>query len=109
MDSDALLEAFRPHEISIGTGAVLALDAEAARALIGQVLGEDHYVTFTDDAWRMEHSLTCRLSGSMATCEWHQVIARQTCTDGAYFGALLGRYRVVSEGVATFRLERADS
>jgi hypothetical protein len=44
------------------------------RERVYAVLGNDHHVTFTDDGWVIEHSVTCRLAGTMADCENNQAV-----------------------------------
>ena len=36
----------------------------------------DHWVTFAETGWFVEHSLDCRLSGHMAECPYHAAIEK---------------------------------
>ena len=39
---------------------------------LAELLGNEHYVTYTEDDFTVEHSLDCRLSGKMQEpCEFH--------------------------------------
>lgn len=62
------------HWYNLSTDDVAALIGEALAA----ALGDGHYVTFTADRWTVEHSIDCRLSGRMPTCEWHSAIEHAT-------------------------------
>lgn len=48
--------------------------AEMIWLKVADVLGHDHYVTFTPDGWSTEHSIECRLSGHMHECVTHAAI-----------------------------------
>jgi hypothetical protein len=65
-----LLEAGRRAAIA----AVPAIQA-AGRERVCAELGNDHYVTFTEDRWTVEHSVECRLSGQMHECAYHAAVA----------------------------------
>ena len=66
---------------------------------------DDHFVVFTAEAWTVEHSFACRLSGAMSDCPYTrtiQKIADESDPD------MLGRWRILdidSEGLPS--LERA--
>lgn len=34
----------------------------------------DHFVTFNEDGWFIEHSFDCRLAGTIGTCKHNQAI-----------------------------------
>lgn len=34
----------------------------------------DHYVTFAADGWFIEHSVACRIAGTIGTCDFNQAI-----------------------------------
>lgn len=34
----------------------------------------EHYVTFGEDGWVVEHSLNCRMGGDMINCPYHKAI-----------------------------------
>ena len=34
----------------------------------------EHYVCFTEDTWFIEHSLDCRIAGTIGTCEFNRSI-----------------------------------
>lgn len=36
----------------------------------------EHYVTFGEDGWVVEHSLNCRMGGDMINCPYHAAIER---------------------------------
>lgn len=55
-------------------------------------LGPDHFVTFTEDRWTVEHSLACRLTGAMEQCVYHQAVAN--VMDGPPPDDALGRWRI---------------
>ena len=70
-------------------------------------LGRDHYVTFTEDRWTVEHSVACRLSGRMSECEYHAAV------DEVFWGApdpdQLGRWRISGiDSAGMPDLERAE-
>ncbi len=36
----------------------------------------DHYLTITtDDRWFVEHSMSCRLAGTLGSCQWNEFAA----------------------------------
>ena len=35
----------------------------------------NHYVTFNPDNWFIEHSMACRLAGTIGTCKWNEYVA----------------------------------
>jgi hypothetical protein len=77
----------------------------AERERIYAHLGNDHYVTFTEDGWTTEHSAECRLSGQMGDCDWLAAVR----VIAAWFDpGMLGRWRItgISEGLPD--LERAE-
>jgi hypothetical protein len=81
------------------------LDFYAGWNALAELLGREHYVTYTDDGWSTEHSLECRLSGNMAHCVYHDAAG-----EAADPGVLLGRYRIA--GIAEnghAMLEKADA
>ncbi len=45
------------------------------QAELYEKLGNDHRVTFTNEGWAIEHSVSCRLGGSMINCRYHAAIA----------------------------------
>lgn len=66
----------------------------------------DHFVTFTEDRWFIEHSLPCRIAGNMGTCAYHAAIVEVSDDDT---DPDLGRWRITeidTEGLPA--LERAD-
>ena len=81
----------------------------AERERIYAELGNEHLVIFTEDAWTMEHSVDCRLSGAMAdTCEYWLALKRAAVTDEPR-PEMLGRWKITgidSEGLPS--LERAE-
>ena len=102
-------------EEDVPAGVVVLHKACQDRAIAGAViaereriyaeLGNDHYVTFTEDRWTIEHSVECRLSGHMHECSDHEAIA---LTAREYDPDMAGRWRIVgigSEGLPL--LERA--
>lgn len=34
----------------------------------------NHYVTFDDNGWFIEHSVACRIAGTLGTCEFNQAV-----------------------------------
>jgi hypothetical protein len=65
----------------------------------------DHYVTFDEDGWFIEHSVACRVAGTLGTCDYNKAIrmvADEPDPDD------FGRWRITeldSEGLPS--LERA--
>jgi hypothetical protein len=65
----------------------------------------DHYVTFDEDGWFIEHSVACRAAGTLGTCDYNKAIrmvADEPDPDD------FGRWRITdidSEGLPS--LERA--
>lgn len=52
----------------------------------------DHYVTFDEDGWFIEHSLTCRMAGEMAKgCRYQKAVNEIADPDDA---DLWGRWRI---------------
>ena len=71
----------------------------AERQRIYGVLGNDHYVIFTEDGFTTEHSLDCRLSGHMHECAYHAAAA---LVADEYEPAMAGRWKITdidSEGL----------
>jgi hypothetical protein len=71
----------------------LADGATAERVRLYAMLGNDHYVFFTEDGWTTEHSIECRLSGHMHECDYHTMMAPFANEHGA---EMPGRWRIVS-------------
>lgn len=66
----------------------------------------DHFVTFDEDGWFIEHSVACRVAGTIGTCAYNQAI--REIADEPDPGQM-GRWRITevdSEGLPS--LERAD-
>lgn len=63
---------------------------------------QDHFVTFTDTSWIVEHSLQCRMDGEMQRgCKYQRYIDKITIEpDGTR-----GRWRIVCDAVGLLRLE----
>lgn len=78
----------------------------------GEKVGEgwaDHFVTFDADGWFVEHSLACRLAGTLGTCGYNRAV-REVADDGPPDEDDLGRWRITgidSEGLP--ELERAPA
>lgn len=51
-------------------GLLLAAMAEAD----GVVYEPDHFVTLDGDGWFIEHSMACRLAGTLGTCEYYRAV-----------------------------------
>lgn len=49
----------------------LVADNERMRKLINQPF---HVAVFTPQGWALEHSMSCRLAGTMTTCEYDQAM-----------------------------------
>lgn len=67
----------------------------------------DHFVILSEDRWTVEHSMACRLSGTMDECHYHQAVAN--VMDGVPPPEDWGRWRITdidSEGCPS--LERVD-
>ena len=82
--------------------------AAAERERLYAELGNDHYVTFTEDRWSVEHSVECRLSGQMSECAWHEAVATVAHDMDDPDPDMFGRWRItgISEGLPD--LERAE-
>lgn len=66
----------------------------------------DHFITFDSDGWFVEHSIACRVAGTIGTCDYNGA-AREL--DDEFDAELIGRWRMVSidsEGLP--EVERAD-
>jgi hypothetical protein len=51
--------------------------ADVGAAIIVQLLEDcqpDHFVHFDADGWFVEHSMACRLDGTLGTCNWGKAI-----------------------------------
>lgn len=83
-------------------------DAEACASeimkIIEERLGADHFVTFAEDGWFIEHSSACRLAGAIATCPLHKRIARMALR-GPEPG--MGRWRITEHGDGPLGFDRA--
>ena len=67
--------------------------AAAERERVYTLLGNDHFVIFTEDRWTIEHSVECRLSGHMPECAYHAAIAGAAT---AYDPGMAGRWRITA-------------
>jgi hypothetical protein len=74
-------------------GAVATLTASIERA-VRDLLGDGHFVTFTNDRYTVEHSIDCRLGGAMDECKAHTAVQR--LADRGFDPALVGRWRIAS-------------
>jgi hypothetical protein len=91
---------------ALSSGYALSIGAfRAGWNALADLLGREHYVTYTEDGWSTEHSLACRLSGNMAHCAYHGAAGEASDP-----GVLLGRYRItdIAENGHAM-LERADA
>jgi hypothetical protein len=91
------------HALMAGLRAAAPLIAAAERERIYALLGNDHFVIFTEDRWTIEHSVDCRLSGRMHECGYHAAVARITAE---FDPEMLGRWRIDGEDLPS--LVRAD-
>lgn len=59
-----------------GAGAAKRKIAENLIAAGYRIVKNDpeHYVCFTEDTWFIEHSLNCRINGTIGTCEFNHAI-----------------------------------
>lgn len=67
----------------------------------------DHFVTFADDGWFIEHSMGCRIDGTIGTCGYNHAV-REIADDYAYEPDDWGRWWITDideEGLPS--LERA--
>lgn len=48
---------------------VLLAEVRRLASEIRQMSGQDHFVTFTDDAWTVEHPAACRAAGPLSECQ----------------------------------------
>lgn len=68
----------------------------------------DHFVTFDENGWFIEHSIACRVAGTIATCEYKVALREIAAFDAVPDPADMGRWRISnidSEGLPS--LERA--
>lgn len=69
----------------------------------------NHYVTFDYDGWFVEHSIACRVAGTIGTCEFNQAVRKIADNfDPMDDEDLLGRWQITdidSEGLPS--LQRA--
>lgn len=113
-DHLALIEAVRDglavtgHRLempAIGHGVVprcscghLLDDERASEAYIAHALAElkllspHHYVIFDRERWTMEHSLACRMGGTMAACTVHKLVSEWF--EGGWPTPSGGRWRI---------------
>jgi hypothetical protein len=79
------------HALMAGLRAAAPLVAAAERERIYTLLGNGHFVIFTEDRWTIEHSVGCRLGGQMHECEYHAAVARIA---GEFDPDMAGRWRI---------------
>ncbi len=74
--------------------AVAAIGAE--NAILCAVLPDqpDHFITFDESGWLIEHSVACRFAGTIGTCE--ATTAMRRVPDGGESSLPSGRFRVTS-------------
>lgn len=66
----------------------------AVKALM-EAFGKDHFVTFDQGGWFIEHSAECRLAGTLGTCVYNASIRR--IDSGVLWNpapTLLGRWKI---------------
>jgi hypothetical protein len=71
----------------------------------------DHYVCFTEDTWFIEHSLDCRINGTIGTCEFNHAILDITSQQAMPDPRQLGRWRITgidSEGLPSLEHDVRD-
>lgn len=56
----------------------------------------DHYICFTEDTWFIEHSLDCRIAGTIGTCKYNHAILDITSQQAMPDPRQLGRWRIIS-------------
>lgn len=91
---------------------------DEARILLGALVAEgyvviedqpDHFVTFDESGWFVEHSIACRVAGTIGTCAYNSAIRHVADDKDPHDPGDLGRWRITeidSEGLPS--LERAD-
>jgi len=70
-----------------------------------------HYVCFTEDTWFIEHSLDCRIAGTIGTCEFNHAILDITAQQAMPDPRQLGRWRITgidSEGLPSLERDVRD-
>lgn len=53
----------------------------------------NHYVTFDDSGWFIEHSVACRRAGTLGDCDYHRAI-QEYVSDGDPSTEDMGRWRI---------------
>lgn len=81
---------------------------EAGYAIIPD--SPDHFVTFDETGWFVEHSVACRMAGTLGTCEYNQAIrsVANDILDDDDLEGLTGRWRIVEVDEGLPSLERAE-
>lgn len=97
------------QELSSGWAEVDAMLASlAAEGYVVIPDQPDHFVTFDETGWFVEHSVACRLVGTLGTCENNLAVRRIADDMDPHNPTDLGRWRITeidSEGLPS--LERA--
>ncbi len=74
---------------------------------LAELLGNEHYVTYSEDGWVVEHSLDCRLAGTLGTCNFNEAAGEMGPNLDDEFQ--LGRYRMFVKGHVTMVLESVNA
>jgi hypothetical protein len=82
-------------------GAIIARKVERRLTEAGLVVlpnDPDHFVTFDEQGWFIEHSTACRVEGTIGTCEYNAAVR---VIDDEFDPELLGRWRItgINEGL----------
>ena len=79
-----------------GAGAAMRKIAENLDAAGYRIVKNDpeHYVCFTEDTWFIEHSLDCRVAGTIGICMFNHAILDLADELPAPPENLLGRWRI---------------
>jgi hypothetical protein len=82
--------------LSAAIGEAWPMIAEIEQERLYAELGSDHHVIFGDDGWTVEHSVECRLSGSMTgNCAYWTALKHHPVTDWPD-PDMAGRWRIDS-------------
>jgi hypothetical protein len=74
------------------------------------LLGDDHFVTFDEVGWFVEHSLDCRLAETLGNCKYNAAVREAALDfDPDANVDLFGRWRITAiDGMGLPSLERAE-